>query len=92
MPKTTTWDTVKWKHILLIPGDDQKCGRIEVVYNLGDGADVTASRDMPINMGREHPLLAKTIAQAIASTSPRLTVVDALVALLVADIKAQEGL
>lgn len=99
-PKTNTWDDLKWKHILLTPGGgtllvpvpDQACGHLEVVYTLGDRSDPTARRDVSLVMGRDHPLLAKTIAQAITSTSPRLSVVDALAALLMLDIKQREGL
>ena len=91
-PKVTTWTTVKWDSVLLRPGTDQRCAVMEVTYTVGDAGDPSAQRKERIELTRVHPLLAQMIAQTIGSTSPRLSVVDVLISLLLVDLQKQEGI
>ena len=82
-PKRTTWDKAKVKHLLIIVGDDEKASRIEIGYDLGDLADATVSRAERKSLERPAP------AQP---PGPRFIAADALVASLIADVKALEGI
>lgn len=82
-PKTTTWNKLKFRHILIIIGADDKPSRIETGYDLGDLADAAVSRAGLKSLERPAP------AQP---PGPRFNDADALAATLIADVKAQEGL
>ena len=75
--KITKWDKAKIGHVLIVLAADDTASRIEIGYDLSDQAEPTMSRHQTMSL---------------QPPGPRFAAAAALVATLIADVKAQEGL